>query len=258
MRSDVAMSGEIGGHFRLVHVDADADDGVVDAIGLGVHLGEDAAEFLAADEQVVGPANVGERGRVSSARRRARRGRDQREQRRVRRGNRRPQQNRARRCPRIFSEIHVRPARPRPAVCSSARTTAPCGSPARPRCMATVLVESVLKKWIDAAREGRAVEAVAAGAAGRECRACARCDSRCAGGPSRARRARAAFRSSARRLARDADFLGDFRAADDDRGVFREQRQQRVDAPVGGAGQVAIRALAWAEHEDTAEAASRS
>jgi hypothetical protein len=52
---------EVGGHFRLVHVDADADDGVVHAVGLGVHLGEDAGEFLAVREEIVGPADVGER-----------------------------------------------------------------------------------------------------------------------------------------------------------------------------------------------------
>ena len=48
-------------------------------------------------------------------------------------------------------------------------------------------------------------------------------------------------------LARDADFLGDFRAADHDRRVFGEQRQQRVNAPVGGAGQVysAFRRHRW-------------
>src|SRR5260221_6697005 len=33
--------------------------------------------------------------------------------------------------PEDFSEIHLRPARPRPALCSSARTMAPCGSPWR-------------------------------------------------------------------------------------------------------------------------------
>ncbi len=39
-------------------------------------------------------------------------------------------------------------------------------------------------------------------------------------------------------LARNADFLGDFRAADDDGGVFGEQREQRVNAPVGYARQI--------------------
>ena len=31
------------------------------AVGLGVHLGEDAGEFLAVREEIVGPADVGER-----------------------------------------------------------------------------------------------------------------------------------------------------------------------------------------------------
>ena len=39
-------------------------------------------------------------------------------------------------------------------------------------------------------------------------------------------------------LARDADFLGNFRAADHDGGVFGEEREERVDAAVRGAGQV--------------------
>jgi hypothetical protein len=39
-------------------------------------------------------------------------------------------------------------------------------------------------------------------------------------------------------LAGDADFLGDFRAADDDGRIFGEQREQRVDAPVGDARQI--------------------
>ena len=45
-------------------------------------------------------------------------------------------------------------------------------------------------------------------------------------------------------LPRDADFFGDFRAADDDGRVFGEQRQQRVNAPVGGAREIAIRFVA--------------
>ena len=43
-------------------------------------------------------------------------------------------------------EAAVRPARPRPADCSSARITAPCGSPARPRSKAIAFVEPALKK----------------------------------------------------------------------------------------------------------------
>lgn len=37
-------------------------------------------------------------------------------------------------------------------------------------------------------------------------------------------------------LARDADFAGDFRTANDDGRVFEKQCEQRVDAAVGGAG----------------------
>ncbi len=36
-------------------------------------------------------------------------------------------------------------------------------------------------------------------------------------------------------LPRDADFLGNFRAADHDGGVFGEEREERVDAAVRGA-----------------------
>jgi hypothetical protein len=48
--------GELGGEALLVDVDANADDEVADARGLGVEFGEDAAEFAAAEEQVVGLA----------------------------------------------------------------------------------------------------------------------------------------------------------------------------------------------------------
>ena len=34
-------------------------------------------------------------------------------------------------------------------------------------------------------------------------------------------------------LARYTDFLGDFFSADDDGGILGEEREQRVDAPVG-------------------------
>src|SRR5580700_4979078 len=44
---------------RLVDVDADADDGVADACDFGIEFGEDAAEFFAAEEEVVGPAEIG-------------------------------------------------------------------------------------------------------------------------------------------------------------------------------------------------------
>jgi len=37
-------------------------------------------------------------------------------------------------------------------------------------------------------------------------------------------------------LSRDANLLGDFRAADDDRGIFGKEGEQGVDAAVGGAG----------------------
>src|ERR1700752_4988558 len=60
-RFDAKRSGDVsefGGHFCLVHIDADADDGVMDAVGLGVHFGEDAGKFSAAEKQVVGPADV--------------------------------------------------------------------------------------------------------------------------------------------------------------------------------------------------------
>src|SRR4029077_6784156 len=54
-RADV---GKLGWHFRLVHIDADANNGVMDAVGLGVHFGEDAGKFSTAEEEIVGPADV--------------------------------------------------------------------------------------------------------------------------------------------------------------------------------------------------------
>jgi len=56
--------GEFGGHFGLVHIDADADDGVMDAVGFGVHFGENAGKFPATEEEVVGPADVEVVGRI--------------------------------------------------------------------------------------------------------------------------------------------------------------------------------------------------
>src|ERR1700752_2093186 len=50
--------GEVGWHFCLVPVEAAADDGVVDAVRLGVHFGEDAREFSTAEKKIVGPSDV--------------------------------------------------------------------------------------------------------------------------------------------------------------------------------------------------------
>src|ERR1700747_1900523 len=44
--------GKVAGHFRLVHVDADADHGVMDAVRLGVHFGEDAGKFSPAEKEI--------------------------------------------------------------------------------------------------------------------------------------------------------------------------------------------------------------
>src|ERR1700720_1020678 len=50
--------GKFGGHFRLVHVDADADHGVMNAVWFGVHFGEDAGKFSSTEKQIVGPADI--------------------------------------------------------------------------------------------------------------------------------------------------------------------------------------------------------
>lgn len=60
-RLDSKGSGDIGElprHFRLIYVDANADHGVMDAVGLGVHFGEDAGKFSPAEKQIVGPADI--------------------------------------------------------------------------------------------------------------------------------------------------------------------------------------------------------
>ena len=63
-------------------------------------------------------------------------------------------------------------------------------------------------------------------------------------------------------LPRNANFLGDFRAADDDRRVLREQSQQRVDAPVRGIRRIGNRfvsfvAIAGQEGYSTARAPNK-
>ena len=191
------MSASSAGIFGLVDVDADADDGVVDAVGLGVHLGEDAAEFPAADEQIVGPANVGQRVEIFGGGIARGEPRDQREQRRVRGRNRRAQQDAA-----IDARGFFGCPRAAGAAAAGRLLFGEHDGAVRLARFAEVHGDGVrridFEEVVDAARERRAVEAMAQQLRRPECRARARCDSRCADGPSRARRARAAVRSSAR------------------------------------------------------------
>ncbi len=63
MRSEDAISRQFAGKAFLVHVDADAHDRVAHASDLRVQFGENPAELFPAQEQIVGPANIGlERG----------------------------------------------------------------------------------------------------------------------------------------------------------------------------------------------------
>ena len=148
MRSDVAMSASSRGHFRLVHVDADADHGVMDAVRLGMHFGKDAGKFSAADEQIVRPANVEETD-VQVLRRRHR-------------GRRGPRRASAAAHAQAESAAAAAPCNEFPrifrkAICAQRvrgrrfvlrrepqRRAARLASPS---CIATVLVESILKKW---------------------------------------------------------------------------------------------------------------
>ncbi len=43
----------------MVYIDPDAYHHVADACGLGIHLGQDAAELPAAQQDIVGPAQIG-------------------------------------------------------------------------------------------------------------------------------------------------------------------------------------------------------
>ena len=254
-RGDV---GEIGGHLRLVDVDADADDGVVDAVGLGVHLGEDAAEFAAADEQIVGPADVRKRIQIFSGSIARGEPRDERQQRRVRGRNRRTQQDAA---------IDARGFFGCP---GAARAAAARGlffgehnGAVRLAGLAKLHGDRICGVDFEEVHKCGARTACRRGdgsaSAERECRARARCDSRCAGGPSPGRRAARSCSIQRHTCWRVTPIsFGDLRAADHDRRVFGEQRQQRVDAPVGRAGQAcgALRRHGRKQEAYMAEAAS--
>ncbi len=78
---------------RVVYVHADAHDHEVHAIGLRVHLGEDAAELLPGHQQIVGPAQIWSKvGFLEHGIAHGQTG-EHRDQRREQRRNRRPQQD---------------------------------------------------------------------------------------------------------------------------------------------------------------------
>ena len=196
---------ESGRHLGLVHVDADADDGVVDAVGLGVHFRQDAAKFACAaafggarDHQIVGPANVGNGGQFFGggiARRPGRRPELSSGACAGEIGG--PQQNAAIDAGGFFRH----PGTARAALARGLLFGQHDGAVRLAR-FAELHGDAIgrvdFEKMIDAASEGGAVEPMAQHLRGQNVRDASRCDSRCAGGPSRARPARAAFRSSAR------------------------------------------------------------
>ncbi len=87
--------GEMVRHLRLIHVHANSDDGIMNAIGLGAHLGEYAAEFTSADEEIIRPANIGPHIEIFRRCVICCEASDKREKRGVRGRNERPQQNAA-------------------------------------------------------------------------------------------------------------------------------------------------------------------
>src|SRR3989338_8143044 len=138
--------------------------------------------------------------------------------------------------PLVFSECQARPRRPRPAVCSSAMTSVPCGSPSGASARAAALLGAVLE---EGGGGGCRQEGVGAGlelVAGLGVAFDA--DAEAAQRPGPAPPGRAA----------DADLAGDLRPADDHGGVVHQEAEQPVNAAVGGAGYVAGRRASW--HKD--------
>ena len=236
--------GELGGHFRLVHVDADADDGVVDAVWLGVHFGEDAGEFSAAEEKIVGPADVeivdsiffwiratdffGTRVASGEAG-------DEREKRRVGGGNSRPEEHRAMNARGFFGKPCASGAATSGGLFFGENDSA-VGFAGFAELHGDVVGGIDFEEMVDAARESCAGESVAEKL--RRENVGNALDVIAGGGMSFDANAESAqlFDPAPDLLTRDADLLGDFCAADDDGGIFGEQREKGVNAAVGGAG----------------------
>ena len=240
-RGDV---GELGGHVALVHVDADADDGVMDAIGLGVHFGEDAAEFSAAEEKIVGPADVevvdcilfwiratdffgarvagGEAG-------------DEGEKRRVGGRNLRTQQHGAMNARGFFRMPFASSA-----AASGGLFLGENDGAVRLARFAELHGDGIggvdFEEMVDAARERCAGKLVAEKL--RRQNVGHALDVIAGGGVSLDANAEGAqlFDPAPDLLAGDANLPGDFCAADNDGRIFGEERQQGVDTAVGGAG----------------------
>ena len=190
-----------------------------------------------ANHQIVGPANVGESVEILGGGIARGESGDQRQQRRVRGRNRRAQQDAA-----INPGRFLRGPRAAGAASAGGLLLGEDDGAVRLARFAQAHGDGVrgigFEEMVDAARERRAVESMAQHLRSENVRHALDvvAGARVAFDP----HAEGAqfFDPAPDLLARDADFLGDFGAADDDGRVFGEQRQQRVNAPVGGAREV--------------------
>jgi len=236
--------GEFGWHFGLVHIDADADDGVVDAVGLGVHFSEDAGKFSAAEKQVVGPADVEVvdsvlfwiraadffRARVVSSE-----AGDESEKRRVGGRDSRPEEHRAMNASGFFGKPFASGAAASSGLFFGENDGA-VGFACFAELHGNVIGGIDFEEMIDAAGEGGARELVAEKL--RRENVGDTLDVIAGGGVSFDADAESAqlFDPAPHLLTGDANLLGDFCAADDNGGIFGEEGEQGVDASVGGAG----------------------
>ena len=53
------MGAKLSGERRMIHIDADSDHDIANARCFGIHLSENAAELLAVEQKIIGPAQVG-------------------------------------------------------------------------------------------------------------------------------------------------------------------------------------------------------
>ena len=135
-RSDVAISASSGGNSSRRHVQADAEHRPA---LLGAPLDQDAGHLAAVDPDVVRPLDrAPPRGSASHTATAAASGRALVAARAAPPTSAPPIRGGA---------VHARPWRPRPAVCSSAVTSVPCGAPASASSLARSFVESVTRWW---------------------------------------------------------------------------------------------------------------
>jgi len=240
-RGDV---GELGGHLGLVHIDADADDGVMDAVGLGVHFGEDAGKFSAAEKQVVGPSDVEVMDSVLfwiratdffGARVASSEAGDESEKRRVGGRDLRAQEHGAMYAGGFFGKPFASGAAA-PGRLFFGENDGAVGFAGFAELHGHGVGGVDFEEMVDAAREGCARELVAEKLRREDVGNAL--DVVAGGGVSFDADAESAqlFDPAPDLLAGDANLLGDFCAADDDGGIFGEEGEQGVDAAVGGAG----------------------